>query len=225
MSLLYKVQLLPGDWVRLDAPNDFLVGHQYRFQNQEDEALLIFEGDTPSDAGASTLAAGGGYTVTYRHGAIWAKSSDALSVVGIEDLGPETGNAIDGGTTALLKQNFAAANTIAAIQDDPASQTDQAATYGQLQDALPQFNGPDGASLIGYKARTVAAELDDGWANPKRYGAKGDGRADDSVAIQAAIDELAARGGGVVRFPNGEYRCNVILRDGVHLISGAEMFG
>ncbi|WP_168793030.1 glycosyl hydrolase family 28-related protein [Paraburkholderia aromaticivorans] len=89
-----------------------------------------------------------------------------------------------------------------------------------------------GASLVGHKGlaagsivRTVADELNDGFANPKRFGAKGNGSADDSVAIQTAIDVLAAAGGGVIRFPNGNYFCNVVLKDGVHIVTGAEHFG
>jgi Pectate lyase superfamily protein len=73
--------------------------------------------------------------------------------------------------------------------------------------------------------RTVADELNDADVNPKRFGAKGDGRADDSIAIQSAIDLLEARGGGVVRFPTGRYRCNVTLKNGVSLISSSAMFG
>lgn len=93
-------------------------------------------------------------------------------------------------------------------------------------------NPSKGPWMLGYKsppassiARTVADELNDGYANPKRFGAKGDDSADDSATIQAAIDELAARGGGVVRFPAGNYRCNVLLKDGVTLMSGLEHFG
>ncbi|BAN21762.1 hypothetical protein BRPE64_ACDS00080 [Caballeronia insecticola] len=195
----------------MDAPNEFLAGHQYRFQDQDDEALLIFEGDTPSDAGASTLAAGDEYTVTYRNGAIWAKSSDALSVVGIEDLGPETGNTIDGGTTALLKQNFAAANAIAASQDEPASQTDQAATYGQLQDALAQFNGPDGASLIGYQRNAPGTMLLDLQSKLDQVVDMRDWpiRADDNdhtADIQNALDEIS-RVGGVLKGAPGTLNC------------------
>lgn len=91
---------------------------------------------------------------------------------------------------------------------------------------------PSGASLIGFKAalagsiaRTVADDLNDGYANPKRFGAKGNGSANDTAAIQLAIDVLAAAGGGVIRFPNGNYFCNVMLKDGVHIGTGAEHFG
>lgn len=51
------------------------------------------------------------------------------------------------------------------------------------------------------------------------YGAVGDGIANDSVAIQAAIDYVESIGGGIVYFPKGTYKCNVILKSGVTLTS------
>jgi hypothetical protein len=44
-----------------------------------------------------------------------------------------------------------------------------------------------------------------------RYGAKGDGNADDQEAIQKAIDAAEAAGGGVVFFPPGTFRVNADL--------------
>jgi hypothetical protein len=45
-----------------------------------------------------------------------------------------------------------------------------------------------------------------------RYGAKGDGQADDQDAIQKAIDAAEAAGGGVVFFPKGTFRVNADMR-------------
>src|SRR5438105_4761543 len=42
------------------------------------------------------------------------------------------------------------------------------------------------------------------------FGAKGDGRRDDSAAIQAALD--ASSGGGLVYFPSGDYLITTSLR-------------
>ncbi|MFL6210076.1 MAG: glycoside hydrolase family 28 protein [Pyrinomonadaceae bacterium] len=43
--------------------------------------------------------------------------------------------------------------------------------------------------------------------NVRTFGARGDGRALDSPAINRVIDAAAAAGGGTVRFPAGTYRC------------------
>src|SRR5512136_1537803 len=51
--------------------------------------------------------------------------------------------------------------------------------------------------------------------NVTTFGAKGDGVTDDRPAIQAAIDGLAAKGGGVLRVPKGTYLLNS-YRPGVH---------
>lgn len=51
--------------------------------------------------------------------------------------------------------------------------------------------------------------------NVTAFGAKGDGVTDDRPAIQAAIDALAAKGGGVLRIPKGTYLLNS-YRPGVH---------
>jgi polygalacturonase len=48
----------------------------------------------------------------------------------------------------------------------------------------------------------------------RKYGARGDGVADDTAAIQKAIEAAAAQGGGTVRLPPGRYRSGTLrLRD------------
>ena len=56
---------------------------------------------------------------------------------------------------------------------------------------------------------------DDGGARTdvRKHGAKGDGFTDDSEAIQAANDEMAAKGGGTVYFPPARYRAYAIEQD------------
>jgi polygalacturonase len=64
--------------------------------------------------------------------------------------------------------------------------------------------------------------------DPRAYGAKGDGIAKDTAAIQAAIDACARQGGGTVRLPAGTYLSGpVALRSNItlQLDKGATLLG
>lgn len=54
-------------------------------------------------------------------------------------------------------------------------------------------------------AERPGSEAEAGQVDVKAFGAKGDGKADDTAAIQAAVDAAFARGGGTVLFPPGTY--------------------
>lgn len=78
------------------------------------------------------------------------------------------------------------------------------------QDALVLLAASNGSSLVGYLpggtsavATTVQAKLRQ-TVSVKDFGAVGDGVANDTLAIQAAVDSVAATG-GVVIFPPGDY--------------------
>ena len=49
------------------------------------------------------------------------------------------------------------------------------------------------------------------YVNVRDYGAVGDGVIDDTAAIQAAINDVGAKGGGVVVFPPGEYYTDTVV--------------
>ena len=49
------------------------------------------------------------------------------------------------------------------------------------------------------------------------YGAKGDGRADDSAAIERTMAAADEAGGGRVHLPAGRYRARVVVRSGIEL--------
>ncbi len=71
---------------------------------------------------------------------------------------------------------------------------------------LVQFNGGAGETRRATVAQLRGAVLADRGAHVRDYGAKGDGAADDAPAIQAAVDDLKARGGGTLLFGARTYR-------------------
>lgn len=64
--------------------------------------------------------------------------------------------------------------------------------------------------------------------DPRDFGAKGDGVAKDTAAIQSAIDVCAAKGGGVVRITAGTYlSAPIVLKSNItlRLLKGATLLG
>ena len=47
--------------------------------------------------------------------------------------------------------------------------------------------------------------------NVRDYGAKGDGAAKDTAAVQRAVDAASAAGGGEVLLPKGTYLCGSVF--------------
>jgi polygalacturonase len=64
--------------------------------------------------------------------------------------------------------------------------------------------------------------------DPHQFGAKGDGKTKDTVALQSAIDACAAQGGGTVRLTAGTYvSAPLVLKSNItlHLEKGATILG
>jgi len=80
--------------------------------------------------------------------------------------------------------------------------------------ALLAVTGTKGTSAVLSQARVCFADV-------SAYGATGDGQTLDSPAINKAIEDVAARGGGTLCFPAGTYRCySIRLKSNVALFLG-----
>lgn len=79
----------------------------------------------------------------------------------------------------------------------------------------------EGDSATPAYMNTLLNNVSGGIYNVKSYGAVGDGTADDTVAIQLAIDAASANGGGVVDLPLGAYK----VTDGLDVPSGVTLRG
>jgi hypothetical protein len=67
------------------------------------------------------------------------------------------------------------------------------------------FQGDQYTRNIVYDWITTPAEKERGVYNVKDFGAKGDGRTDDTIAIQSGLAFIATRYGGTLFFPEGDY--------------------
>jgi hypothetical protein len=83
-----------------------------------------------------------------------------------------------------------------------------------------------------FPVAAIASRGPDGEAattfDPRKYGAKGDGKALDSGAINAAIDSCTAAGGGIVHVAPGTYRCGIVILKAnvtLYLEAGATILG
>ena len=56
-------------------------------------------------------------------------------------------------------------------------------------------------------------------------GAKGDGSTVDTTPMQTVIDYVTSLGGGVIMPKKGNYKCNLVIKQGVHISSGAGVYG
>jgi exo-poly-alpha-galacturonosidase len=76
--------------------------------------------------------------------------------------------------------------------------------------------------VIGIMAVTIPAQSQDVLTsdviNVRAYGAKGDGKTLETVALQKALDACAEQGGGTVYFPSGTYLSGALFIKGNHVV-------
>ncbi|MBP8110990.1 MAG: right-handed parallel beta-helix repeat-containing protein [Agitococcus sp.] len=67
--------------------------------------------------------------------------------------------------------------------------------------------------------------VDTSYINVKQFGAVGDGVADDTTPIQAAVDSIGAAGGGTLSFPSGVYKTTskVILPSNITIVGSGKI--
>lgn len=103
----------------------------------------------------------------------------------------------------------------ASVKFTTTTQTTGNATDASVVTYNPPFTNAVSTTVEDKLAQTVSV-MD--------FGAVGDGVADDTAAIQAAIDAVNAAGGGVVNFPAGTYACaNLWPKDNVTLQGASKL--
>src|SRR5688572_31703497 len=67
------------------------------------------------------------------------------------------------------------------------------------------FQGDAYAGAITYNWPAEPDPRNAGFYNIRDFGAVGDGKADDTIALKSAMAYLASKNGGILRFPDGDY--------------------
>lgn len=119
----------------------------------------------------------------------------------IADLNPSTPMKLKGcsGSGSNLVQNSA---TTASVRVNPANF--KWCFEGEDDMYRISFQGDKYKSRISYNW-IPTSEKTEGFYNIKDFGAIGDGRSDDTLAIESAMAYIASRSGGTLSFPEGEY--------------------
>lgn len=140
-------------------------------------------------------------------------ASDSAATVGGGLVGFDAGNAYTPGTIGKGVQD--------AVSAAGTAQTAAAAANTNVNtfkvDVADVANTAKGTSLMGYKlavtgsaGRTLADKLKE-FVSIKDFGAVGNGVADDTAVIQAAINNLAALGPVTLFFPKGTYKISTAI--------------
>ena len=116
-----------------------------------------------------------------------------------------------------IVSDLAAAGGAALVGNTPAGILTSTTVQGAINEIVSDLAASGGSALVGYLpsgtgavAATVQAKLRE-TISVEDFGAVGNGVADDTAAIQAAINSLGASTGGTIYLPAGTYRTTAIL--------------
>jgi hypothetical protein len=124
----------------------------------------------------------------------------------------ETNNNVANAVAGQIPDGTITSNKIA---DDTIVNADVNASAGIVATKLAFTQAGTGAT-----ARTIDSKLKD-TVSVKDFGAVGDGVADDTAAVQAAINALTIGGGGTVYLPKGIYICTTLNLKNRVVLQGA----
>ncbi|NNE68637.1 MAG: hypothetical protein HKN33_18880 [Pyrinomonadaceae bacterium] len=122
--------------------------------------------------------------------------------VKIRDLNPSTPLNLKPCNGSSSRLSFTGSST-ASVRAD--SRSYQWCFQGEDATYEIEFAGDSFARNVRYIWPANLSANEDGYYNIKDFGAKGDGRSDDTLAIQSALAYMAHRNGGILRFPMGDY--------------------
>lgn len=113
-----------------------------------------------------------------------------------------------------------AAAALLAARSPAAEPATAAALWAEYEKAPNTHPHIPNCSYAGYRYSEAPLPEPKVVANVREHGAKGDGKADDTAAFDAAVKKAAAAGGGAVLVPAGTYKVTGVIRltaDGVVL--------
>lgn len=133
----------------------------------------------------------------------------AMMAANVPD-GSVTGNKLAPG--AVLSQNLAN-GSVTSAQLAPNSVTISAILNGAVTSAKLAAGSVTAAVVADGSISQAKLNFQLGYLNAQNppYGARGDGASDDTAAIQSALNDAGAHGGGIVFLPRGNYRIQTHL--------------